>query len=79
VTRSGGGRDWVDGTKHNMRSCRVASRPAGERRKIGRFKSSAVGIHHRQLVVAVGSGAAVARQVLEYRKDPARLKSLSWL
>ena len=46
--------------------------------KIGRFKGSAVSIHHRQFVVAVGTGSAVARQVLKNRKDAASLQTISY-
>ncbi len=39
--------------------------------KIGRLQSGAVGVHHRQLQVAVGGGAAVAGDVLEHRQHAA--------
>ena len=41
-----------------------------------RFQGRAVGIDHRQLVVAVGGGAAMARQVLEHRQDAAGQQAL---
>ncbi len=52
-----------------MPSGRPAKRP--ERGKIGGFQGGAVGIDHRQLVVAVGRRPAMARQVLEHRQDAA--------
>ena len=73
--RSGGRRDGIDSTKHNMGG--HAERQAGQRPesgKIGPFQRCAVGIDHRQLVVAVGGGAAVARQVLDHRQDAAGLR-----
>ena len=63
--------------KHNMRG--HAERQAGERPEggeIGRFQRRAVGVDHRQAVVAVGGGAAVARQVLEHRQHAAGQQAL---
>ena len=54
--------------------CGHAERQAGERLEsgeIGRFQGGAVGIDHRQLVMAVGVGAAVAGQMLEHGQNAA--------
>ena len=76
--RSRGRRGGVDGGKHNMGG--HAERQAGERPeggKIGLFQRGAVGIDHRQPVVAVGGGAAVARQMLEHRQNAAGQQALA--
>jgi hypothetical protein len=46
-----------------------------EGRKIGGLKGCAVGIDHRQPVVAVGGCAAVPGQVLEHREYAAQLQA----
>src|SRR5215475_14214094 len=63
--RSGGGRDWVYGAKHNMRSHpnrQVRQRP--ECCKIDRLEGGSVCLDDRQFVVAIDGGSAVTRQVL---------------
>jgi hypothetical protein len=59
--------------------CRHAKRQVGQRaegRKIGHLKGCAVGIHHRQLVVAVGCRPPMSRQMLQDWQDPASLQAL---
>ena len=52
--------------------CGHAERQVGqglESCKIGGFQGGAVGIDHGKVVVAVGAGAAMARQMLEHRQN----------
>ena len=77
--RSGGGRDWVYSAKHNMR--RHPERQARQRtesREIDGLKGGAVHINDGQLVVAVGGGSAMARQVLQHRENPTCLQPLRY-
>ncbi len=59
--------------------CGHAERQAGQRpesREIGALQGCAIGIDDRQLMVAVGRGAAMTRQVLKHREYAAGLQAL---
>ena len=59
--------------------CGHAERQAGQRLeggKIGGFQGGAVGIDHRQSMVAVGGRPAVAGKVLEHRQNAARQEAV---
>ena len=74
--RSGGRRDGVEGSKHNM--CGHAERQACERAegcKVGLLKGLPVRIDHWKLVMAILICPTMAWEVLENRKDTPGLKS----